>query len=110
MAAGKVSHDFKFKNDSTKPIITEQLFTSCMCTTASFVQGGKVSGPFGMPGHNFVPPLRRTIAPGEEVTISVVFDPAAHGPAGIGEIVREIYLNSKSDSIATFTIRANVTP
>lgn len=110
MKGGKVRYDFKFKNNTAESIVAESLFTSCMCTTASFIQNGKESGPYGMPGHGFVPPLKKIVNPGEEVTIAVVFDPAAHGPAGIGEIRREIFLNSKYGRIAKFAIKANVTP
>jgi hypothetical protein len=110
MAAGTVSHDFKIKNTGREPVKTDKLYTSCMCTTAKFIQDGKSVGPFGMPGHGFVPPFRKTIAPGEEVVISVDFDPAAHGPAGVGEIEREIYLEGDSGPLVTLGIKANVTP
>lgn len=110
MAAGKVSHDFKVKNVGVESVRIEKLYTSCMCTAANFIQNGKKLGPFGMAGHGFVPPLRKSLAPGEEVIISVTFDPAAHGPAGVGPIEREIFLEGKSDSLLTLGIGAKVTP
>jgi len=110
MAAGKVSHDFKVKNTGAEPVKIEKLYTSCMCTAAYFFQNGKKLGPFGMAGHGFVPPLKKSLAPGEEVIISAVFDPAAHGPAGVGPIEREIYLEGKSSPLLTLGIGAKVTP
>jgi len=110
MAAGKVTHDFKVKNTSAEPVITEKLYSSCMCTDAIFVQNGKSSGPFGMPGHGFTPPLKKSIASGEEVVISVTFDPAAHGPAGVGKIERVVRLETKDKGALELEIMANVTP
>jgi len=111
MAAGNVSHEFKIKNNGSSAVEIEKMYTSCMCTTAYFVRGGEQAGPFGMAGHGFVPPLRKTIESGEEVTISVVFDPAAHGPAGIGLVQREVYLKDKAgNSVAVLGFRATVTP
>ena len=81
-----------------------------MCTTVKFIQGGKETGPFGMPGHGFVPPLKKTVAPNEEVAVSVTFDPTAHGPAGVGPIERAIYLYGKSDLLLQLDISASVTP
>ncbi len=111
MAAGDVGHDFMIRNEGNKAIEIEKMYTSCMCTTAYFVKDGSEAGPFGMPGHGFMPPLRKTIEAGEEFAVSVVFDPAAHGPAGVGKVQREIYLKNKSgDSIAVLRIKATVTP
>ena len=110
MAAGQVTHDFKGKNTGVEPVKIEKVYTSCMCTDAYFIQNGKKLGPFGMAGHGFVPPLKKSLAPGEEVIISAVFDPAAERPAGVGPIEREIYLEGKSSPLLTLGIGAKVTP
>lgn len=107
---GKVSHDFKIKNISSGEIKLERLYTSCMCTTAVLIQDGKKTGPFGMPGHGFVPSLRKILGSGEEVTIKVDFDPAAHGPAGVGPTERVVYLEGKEAMLAELAIKAMVTP
>lgn len=100
MAKGDVSHQFKIKNSGSNPVEISKLYTSCMCTTASLVMGdNKRSGPFGMPGHGFVPKINKSLAPGEEAVIEVVFDPAAHGPAGVGRIERVVYVESGSDAL-----------
>ncbi len=110
MGRGNVGHDFKVRNESGEPVEIEKIYTSCMCTAAYFVKDGKKLGPFGMLGHGFVPSLRKKIEPGEEIVIAVVFDPAAHGPAGVGPVEREIYLEGKSGVLAAFQIKALVTP
>lgn len=110
MAKGKVTRSFKVKNVSDKAINAEKLYTSCMCTTATFAQKGATVGPFGMPGHGFVPPLKKSIAPGEEIEIVVVFDPSAHGPAGVGRIERSVYLENNLTEPLILNIAATVTP
>jgi hypothetical protein len=110
MAAGKVSHSFKVKNSSSQPVKIGKLYTSCMCTEASFVKGNLRKGPFGMPGHGFIPKLNETIAPGEEITLEVIFDPAAHGPAGLGRVERRIYLEQEGGQPLELSIKALVAP
>ena len=92
MAAGNVSHIFRVKNLGAEAVTVSKLYTSCMCTTATLKAGGKSYGPIGMAGHGFVPKINAVVAPGEEITVEAVFDPAAHGPAGVGTIERAVYL------------------
>ncbi len=109
MAAGKVSHAFAVRNTGSEPVLVEKLYTSCMCTTASLkTQEGKV-GPLGMPGHGFLPSINKVIAPGEEATVEVVFDPAAHGPAGVGRIERVVFLENAGAKLQV-GFSATVTP
>lgn len=110
MSAGKVSHDFTIKNSGSGSLVIEKLYTSCMCTSASLVLRGDKIGPFGMPGHGFVPGIRETMGPGEEAGVGVVFDPAAHGPAGVGRIERVVYLENNAGSPLQLKISATVTP
>lgn len=110
MAAGKVSHKFKITNSGADPLKMEKIYTSCMCTEATLTQGGKNYGPYGMPGHGFVPRAGQTLAPNEEAEILVEFDPAAHGPAGVGYIERAVIIEDDSGPIADFMIKATVTP
>ena len=109
MAAGKVSRDFEVTNNSSSTIVFEKLFTSCMCTNAYFTSGGEESGPFGMPGHGLVPGLGRELKAGEKAVVRVVFDPAAHGPAGVGPVDRLVWLQSGEES-KEFGIKAVVRP
>jgi len=111
MAAGKVSHTFKIKNTGPESLTITKIYSSCMCTEATFVKGDIKKGPFGMLGHGFIPKISQTLEPNEEAQIEVVFDPAAHGPAGLGKTERVVYLeNSRKSGHLELLIKANVAP
>lgn len=110
MAAGVVSHEFKIKNEGAENVTISQIYTSCMCTQASYTKGDVKFGPFGMAGHGFVPKLNTKLAPGEEAVIKVDFDPAAHGPAGVGPIDRVVYVFPKDSKPVELKFKALVTP
>mgnify|MGYP001591923414 CR=1 FL=1 len=110
MAAGKVKHTFKIKNTSAEAVTIGKMYTSCMCTTASLMMGGKQFGPVGMPGHGAIPKINQTINPNEEAAVEVVFDPAAHGPAGVGRIQRTVTLENNSGKPVELSFAAVVTP
>ena len=110
MAEGKVTHQFKIFNKNAEAITVTKLYTSCMCTTAKLMRGERTIGPYGMPGHGFIPNINEKINSEEETRIDVTFDPAAHGPAGIGAIERVVYLEQKSAPPLTLTIKATVKP
>ena len=110
MAAGKVSHSFKIKNSGAEPINISKIYTSCMCTTASLMTVEGQTPFFGMPGHGFAPKINRLIKAGEEAIIEVIFDPAAHGPAGVGPISRAVYLESGEETPFEIGFSAVVIP
>jgi hypothetical protein len=111
MAKGNVSHQFKIKNSTDAPVTIKKIHTSCMCTTATlYINENKVAGPFGMAGHGFIPKISKTLEAGEEAVVLVAFDPTAHGPAGIGQTEREIYIETENGSPLILQIKANVTP
>jgi len=110
MAAGKVTHNYRFRNTSSTPVAITQLYTSCMCTTAALVKGGRKSAPHGMPGHGFMPSINESIGPNEEAMIEVVFDPAAHGPAGIGPIERVVTVENSAGRPLELAFSARVRP
>lgn len=112
MAKGEVSYDFLVKNSGIKPVSITKVYTSCMCTEAILrISSGKELGPYGMPGHGgFAPAINQIVMPGEEITVKAIFDPAAHGPAGIGEVFREIYIDTGADKPLTLSFKVNVTP
>ena len=110
MADGKVRHEFKIKNTTTEKIDIKKMYTSCMCTEALFIKGDVRKGPFGMTGHGYAPPVGESLEPNEEAVIEVVFNPAAHGPAGVGPINRAVYVEGDSTRLAEFLFTANVTP
>ncbi|OGA16246.1 MAG: hypothetical protein A3H32_07740 [Betaproteobacteria bacterium RIFCSPLOWO2_02_FULL_63_19] len=111
MAAGKVTHRYRFRNASTAPIVLDKMYTSCMCTTAALVKSsGRKFPPVGMPGHTPIPALNETLQPDEEAMVEVVFDPAAHGPAGIGPIDRVVTIEHNAGRPLELAFAANVTP
>jgi len=111
MAAGKVSHTFKIKNNGPEPLTITKIYTSCMCTEASFIKGNIRQGAFGMLGMGYIPQINQTLASNEEAQIEAVFDPAAHGPAGLGKMERVVYVeNSGKNPKFELFISAYVVP
>src|SRR3989344_219375 len=84
MKDGLVEHMFKVTNSSDKDISLKKVNTSCMCTRAYIESSNGEKGPFGMEGMGYLPPVNETIKAGESRNIKVVYDPNAHGPAGVG--------------------------
>lgn len=110
MAAGPVRHTFVVTNPSSETITIEKIYTSCMCTTATLKLDGQTFGPFGMPGHGSIPSLNQAIAPSQEIVIEAEFDPAAHGPAGIGQIDRSIIVKTSAGQPLELRFKTFVTP
>lgn len=110
MAAGNVTRNVKVKNAGDGSITIKKLYTSCMCTVASMMKDGQTYGPFGMPGHGVVPSIDQVLDVGKEVEVAVTFDPAAHGPAGVGKISRVVYLENNAGKPLEIKFSAFVTP
>lgn len=111
MKNGLVAKDFTVTNNTDKDIVIPSLVTSCMCTKAYFVKpDGNIKGPFGMPSMGFVPPLNETIKVGESRIVRAVYDPNAHGPAGVGPIDRFLILTDAAGGKLQLEIKAMVTP
>jgi hypothetical protein len=92
MAEGMVEHTFEIRNIGQGDLRINRIWTSCMCTTARLKVNGKTSPEFGM--HSASMLWSQKISPQQTAYLNVVFDPAYHGPRGIGEIVRVIYLST----------------
>jgi len=108
---GNVETKFKITNPTDKDINLESITTSCMCTVAYIESVNGEKGPFGMVGHGGpVSKADEVIKAGESRNIRVVYDPLAHGPAGVGQIDRFIYLTDDSGSTLQLEIKATVTP
>ena len=118
MVAGTVSRIFTLRNTGTGALTIKKIYTSCMCTTAVLRLGGAASssgelkqfGPFGMPGHGAIPSVNQQINPNETATIEVIFDPAAHGPAGVGRIERVVTIENDAGDPVELSFSAQVTP
>ena len=82
-----------------------------MCTKAFIVEpDGTLKGPFSMPGMGYVPPADETINAGESRKVRVIYDPNAHGPAGVGPVDRFITLTDNSGGRLDLEIKALVIP
>jgi len=111
MKDGNVSTTFLVSNTSAGDINLKTVTTSCMCTTAFLIGPTGEKGPFGMPGHGgAVRPANELVKAGETREIKVVYDPNAHGPAGVGPVDRFIYLKSADGGTLELEIKALVTP
>lgn len=111
MAKGKVSKEFTLENKSQEDVNIGEVFTSCMCTEAELKVGDRIAGPFGMQGHGLVSSANLVVKSGEKLIVKAIFDPAAHGPAGVGPIERQvaIYTSAGKDPIV-LDFKAVVTP
>ena len=110
MASGVVSFKAKLKNNGNESLIINKVYTSCMCTTAVINIKGQKSGPFGMPGHLSAGKANAIIGPGEKVIVKTIFDPAAHGPSGVGPIERQISVDAGAKEPIILGFKAVVTP
>lgn len=108
MKDGNVSKTFVIKNAGTDILKLTKIKTSCHCTKAQVIINEVASPSFGM---NTVSPWVGEVAPGNEAQLNIVFDPAFHGPNGVGPITRYISVdtNDPNNSTLEFTLTANVT-
>lgn len=110
MAAGKVSHRFWIRNAGDTAVTITRLYTSCMCTEATLITPTARKGPFGMPGHGPNAGTFERIAPGGAAQVEAVFDPAAHGPAGIGPTQRIVTVRTAEAAPLELQFTAVVKP
>jgi len=98
MEKGKVSHVFEVKNSGNETVTIDKVYTSCMCTKAIITNSeGKQQGMFSMPGHGGgSAEANIPIKANETIRVEAIFDPAAHGPSGVGKADRSIYLETNS--------------
>src|SRR3989304_1646746 len=110
IAAGQVRHSFKLSNASSESVVIEKLYTSCMCTKATLTYADEQSGPFGMPSHGAIPKINQEILSNTDAVVEVEFDPAAHGPAGVGKISRKAIMDNNAGLPIELNFTAFVTP
>ena len=110
MRNGKVSYRYSLRNETEAPALIEEIYTSCMCTEASLLLGAERVGPFGMPGHVSNPKVNGVVQPGQSVMVEAVFDPQAHGPAGVGRNDRAVSVVLGGQRVLELQFTAYVTP
>ena len=106
---GLVTKEYEVENTSGKSITLKKITTSCMCTTASVEIGDKKTKFFGMEGHGDAnPPVNIEIGKDKTAKVVVRFDPAAHGPEGVGPFDRVVWLNF-AEGVKELTFSGTVT-
>lgn len=105
---GKVEKVFDIKNAGAGVLQLYNVSTSCMCTTAQLLLGDRQSPEFSMHSKSS---YKLEVPPGETAQLKVVFDPAFHGPSGIGPVTRQIEVQTndanqqKLDFVLTAMVR-----
>ncbi len=90
-SGGNATKTFTIKNTGTGVLQLSGVKTSCTCTKAQVTIDGKGSPYFSMhPTSGWV----GQVAPGKEAQLLVIFDPAFHGPTGVGPVERLISLET----------------
>lgn len=104
---GRVEKVFDIKNEGSGTLKLYNVKTSCMCTTAQLIMGERRSPEFGMHSRSS---YKLEVSPGETAQLKVVFDPAFHGPSGVGSIDRQIMVqtNDKNRQKLNFSLTAEV--
>jgi|SRR3989344_5018681 len=107
MDKGKVTKVFTIKNTGTDTLKLYNVRTSCHCTTAFVTINENNSPSFGM---DSLSAWVGEVQKGREAKINVVFDPAYHGPSGMGAVSRfvSVETNDPAHSKLTFTLTGAV--
>lgn len=88
---GVVEKEFVVRNLGSKVLKLYNANTSCACTTVQIITTDKSSPLFGMHDKSA---YVTDVQPGEEARVKVVFDPAFHGPTGVGPISRQVFIQT----------------
>ncbi|KKU55882.1 hypothetical protein A3H89_02575 [Candidatus Amesbacteria bacterium RIFCSPLOWO2_02_FULL_48_11] len=107
-SGGVVTHSFPVGNQGTAPLTVANMKTSCMCTTVKLISTSGTSPAFAMHQQS---DWKGTVQPGETAQLEIVFDPAFHGPQGVGPMERIISLET-SDPLhpyVEFNLKGEVT-
>jgi hypothetical protein len=118
MDVSEVPMSFTVSNPSDRVVVITYIETSCDCTTASLVLDGRQGPTFAM-SHGTPPgsvDWRAVLAPGEQATLQVRYNPQAHGvytpaeaPAIHGRVTRLVRLHTDEprDSFVDLRIDLN---
>ena len=107
ISGGGVSKSFAIESSGDVPLKLYNVKTSCMCTTAQLKTTSQTSPKFNM--HDQTSSVFE-VKPGETAELIIEFDPAFHGPSGIGPISRTITMNTNDPRNPTlsFNLTAQV--
>lgn len=94
-SGGNAVKTFTIKNTGTDTLKLTNIKTSCTCTKAQIVVDGKSSPYFSM---HSTSGWVGEVLPGRQAQLTVIFDPAFHGPTGVGPMERLISLQTNDPS------------
>ena len=104
---GLVRREYEIKNMTDKTLKLKKITTSCMCTKAKVVVGDEETKFFGMEGMGDKnAPVNLDLPAQESAKVVAEFDPAAHGPQGVGPIDRSVFLTF-SDPVGIKELKFN---
>lgn len=109
---GIVTREYEVKNTTEKTLKLKKIATSCMCTQASVRIGDDQSRFFAMEHvMDKNPPVNMELPAGEKALVTVNFDPAAHGPQGVGPFERIVWLTfSDPAGVKELKLKGTVVP
>ena len=107
MFDGNATATFEVKNTGSSTLKLFNGVTTCACTSAYLQVGDIKSNVFGM--HTKSNGVFE-ISPGQSAELTVIFDPAFHGPSGVGPIERLVILetNDPENPKLTFAVSGEV--
>ncbi|OGH21552.1 MAG: hypothetical protein A2958_02375 [Candidatus Levybacteria bacterium RIFCSPLOWO2_01_FULL_38_13] len=106
-SGGNVEKAFIIKNVGSDTLKLSNVRTSCHCTKARISVDGEESPSFGMDG---ISSWVGEVGKSRQAKLIVTFDPAFHGPQGIGPVNRFVSVdtNDKNNSQLTFTVLGTI--
>jgi hypothetical protein len=107
MGGGNKEEMFVVRNEGDTPLKLRNARTSCHCTVTTIFIDGNSSDKFGMNGSGT---WVGEIPPNSKADITVIFDPAFHGPKGVGPIERYVQIQTSDPNMKTidFTVKGVV--
>jgi len=105
-AKGVLTAFVTVENLGERDLIINDMETSCGCTTAALIVGGKEGPAFGMRGHGIQPKgWSATIKPGEKAQLKINYDPNVHGTLrGLVTRTIAIYSNDPRNPVMKITV------
>lgn len=103
-SGGKVKATYRITNSGTEVLKLFGATTSCACTSGTITANGQVTAPFGM--HSTMTEVVE-IASGKDAIVEALFDPAFHGPSGVGPISRTVTVQTNDLSRQTLNFQAS---
>lgn len=94
-SGGNATKTFTIRNTGTDVLKLTGVKTSCTCTKAQVTINGNNSPYFSM---HSTSAWVGEIGPGKEAQLTVIFDPAFHGPSGVGPVERLISVETNDSN------------